>query len=329
MIKEVKNTSGAVYTIGPVDVPVDGILKHNELAEDLYSESIFPEVYSGIIEGALEAYDYNGVLISSNEALKVLDDKIEALRSFGAYFRIYDYVSKDKKDIYEDLTIVPFSVKYSIDLSIKLARSDEFDQYGFLRTIKYYRTNTKNVDPDTLIGSDSFDYEILTVQVDYNVGSNGYVSDRRTTRKWMLTDGTYSQQEKISFKSYNQQQAQREGEKRRNNIIHILKQNTGSAIYVAELLKGNSPTSVSAEDIGKPFLAYLSESIKAFNEGAGADVLISEINTADAIAFPFLEDNTATAFDSNGAPTAFSKIRDVIINTLESSKVTTGGLNQQ
>lgn len=326
MIKRIQNISGSSLTFGSETINDQDFLTVTT-SNSIYT-NLIEDFYENLYDGNIKCFDSNNTEMTQDEAAEDVDEKSELERQFNNYYRIYDFLVEDKYLSLEDPTVAPHGVEYSVDLRVNLAAKYSFDQYGFLRSVVYYAYNNSTIDPTTLIKQDNFEYEVLKVDIDYKVGIDHYVTERRVTRDWMLLDGTYGNKPKITVKQYNINQAQVEGEKRRKNIINKLKSAAGQAIYLAEIVKGNTPTVISAEEIGMPLLASLSGNIKAFEDGAGVQQLVDEINNKTIEDFPVLFDTTITSFDNEGNPASFDTVKNVINFTLLQSQVPAEGLDQ-
>ncbi len=199
-------------------------------------------------------------------------------------YKIYDFVFPHIR------TFIPFSIDYMKDVKVKFSRKNEFDQYGFLTKVTYYELETVTVDPVTLIRTVQYDNEILKVEISYNVTDDGYVSYRDTKRSYMLDTDLYEVEGEITKrKHYDTTQALKEGLRRRQNVIDILKLSVAGVIYLTEATLGNITNVIEAEQLGIPAFTELAIEVDNYVSGNTSAEMIAAINGLSSVTYPWLD----------------------------------------
>lgn len=123
------------------------------------------------------------------------------------YYKLYDYIDVPL----QSKIITPKGINYKTGLNRRLYPKHTFHK-GTLIETEYF----ENFDGTNY--SDS----VIKVEMDYYYGADTYVSKRKVRRSWMLTNGLYSEDYKITEKFYDRRSANLEGIRRRDNLINNL-----------------------------------------------------------------------------------------------------------
>jgi len=223
-------------------------------------------------------------------------------------YKIYDFVFSHIR------TFTPFSIDYMKDVSIKLSRKNEFNDKGFLTKVTYYESQTVTVDPTTLIRTVEYDNEILKVEINYNITSDGYVSYRDTKRSYMLDSDIYEEAGEITKrKHYDTVQALKEGLRRRQNVIDGLKLSVAGVIYITEATLGNITNVIEAEVLGIPAFTSLTIPVENYISGNTSPELIASIDGLSSVTFPWLDNVIPNAGGATVKQYAMSIISNAII----------------
>jgi hypothetical protein len=199
------------------------------------------------------------------------------------YYKIYDYLSDDAIQNMGgmDRKKTPKSVDYKKDLSQRLHPDYRFDKFGFLTGCTYYENLSVSYDA---LGFTVFNFSepIVDYKSVYTFADNGYVSTRTTTRKWYMTDGTLSDDSKVTFKVYPPMVARDEARRRRKNLINnLLVQTVGLFIMTSPDLSNVNEAEADAlpllKDINQALSAYYEFGTKEDAQGNPCE-LIQEIS---------------------------------------------------
>ena len=244
---EVEKTSGRAYVVSP------------------------PEKYRGSISSSFlkQSMEENPALIEENNYL------------------IYYFLNEDGYRKFRNFTEVPISLDYKKDVNIRFAKKIEFDKYGFVTTVTYYETVNVTINETNLAREYEYVNEILKVSFEWNIGIDGYISNRTVNRQWKKEDGTYSS-DHIKTKDYSIIEGQNEGIRRRRNVANLLKQNIVGAIMEVEFIDSNPLNIIEAQNLGIVPLNEIKESLLGFEENNSINDLVNAINNLSIETYPFL-----------------------------------------
>jgi hypothetical protein len=232
----------------------------------------FKEKYQQI-KTLFEETDWLSLTLSEKEIVakyflvdKTLRDEVltQQEQDDNNYYKLYNYISEDViiNNGISNLTITPKSIDYKKDVDGKLHPNYEFDNLGFLTGCTYYT----DVDiSQNAQGFTQYDYTnpILRYTASYTIKSDGYVGSRTVNRKWYMTDGTLSDDAKITEKVYQPMEARDEGKRRRRNLINMIIVNTvGLIIMTSQDLN----TVTEAEKDAIDFLKEVNQGINEYYE---------------------------------------------------------------
>ena len=223
-------------------------------------------------------------------AVSLLQESIDtnpALMEEDCY-KIYQFINQDKKKGCVNFVTEPYSLDYKKDVDKRFAKEMFFDQYGWLSKVVYYESSSVSINPVTLVKTITYTNEILTVDFTWNVGSDGYTSDRSVTRKWMKESGTYSPSVSKD-KIYTTFEAQNEGYRRRKNVSNILKGEVVGNILETEWNGVDVVNVLDAQDLGMPALNEIKVNLSGFEENNTVSDLITAIDGLSSVTYPFLE----------------------------------------
>ena len=244
-----------------------------------------------------------------NEGLEVYSQ--DELNDFK-YYKIYEFITDDKSKNLSNshISITPKSIDYKKDLRDRVHPEYNFDKHGFLTGVTYYENMSVTHDSSG-IGNYTYSNPILYYSAEYVLGDDGYVKSRTVNRQWYLSDGTLSNDIKISNKYYQPLNARAEGRRRRKNLIsELLSETVGLILMTSPDL--NTISETESESI--PFMQDIDSDISAYYEygskrdsGGNPCKLIQSISA-----------HTFTRLDNFVPNTGNTvKIRDYIISRLD------------
>lgn len=177
------------------------------------------------------------------------------------YYKIYLHLDRNLIDTYTNYKTPPFTLDYKKQLRRSLHVHYQFNN-GFMYKATYYEKQSITEDPQTLVKSFIYESPVLEVDVDYVVGSDGYVINRTTTRKWFFLDDRIDDDNvKITTKYYDTIMAIREAKRRRDNIVNNLTKDILGLLVMFE----STVTNVNeAAKVGVAFVRALSKEINEF-----------------------------------------------------------------
>lgn len=197
---------------------------------------------------------------------KYLRDEIhtEDEQDENDHFIIYHHLTNDAKSKLGNYSMknTPKSVDYKKDLESRLHPKYTFDNFGWLIECEYFENLIVTTNS---YGFHIFNYSnpVIKYQASYNIGIDGYVTDRTAIRSWYLASGTYSTDTKNSFKVYEPLTARGEGRRRRQNLIsRLIIDTVGIIIMTSEDLNNV----YEAEEDGIPFMRDIESDISAYYE---------------------------------------------------------------
>lgn len=140
------------------------------------------------------------------------------------HFVLYHHISDDVVERMGgelDYTITPKSIDYKKDLTNRLHPKNTFNEYGYLVESEYFEE--LNITTNALgFHEYNFSKPVLKYEANYTSGSDGYTQSRVVTRSWVLADGTYSPDVKVSVKIYDAIISREEAKRRRKNLVNSL-----------------------------------------------------------------------------------------------------------
>ena len=183
------------------------------------------------------------------------------------YYKIYSLMTEDNMSRHLDWTISPHSLNYKTGLCTKLQPNYNFDIKGNLVNAIYY----KYIERDDMGNIEYFE-PIMEYNCDYIYNDNGYCTHRLVERKWMLSNGLWSDDIKISRKEYDRLKSREIGVRRRKNIISNLLLEVGFFILMTE---DNVNTINEAELTAMTFMAMVGGALSVYYESGNKRDLVS------------------------------------------------------
>ena len=138
---------------------------------------------------------------------------------------------------------------------------------------------------------------------------------RRCIRTWYRKDGTAHPVTKITFKTYNLEEAMEEGERRRTNVKRRLKTDVLSMLVATRAVNPAEPTPqeiAAAEADGRTFLQTYRNELSDYIESGDLDFKVPP-------AVPNITDDTSAWLSNDVTPYGWTgpTIRDEILNSLK------------
>jgi hypothetical protein len=280
-IKSIKNKTSNIIIINNISINQNQIININDYNYGTNFKSIkgFNDIMINYINDNLDIYDYKNNIINNDEFIAFYNYFQNKFLSLNNYFKIYEFITDDCINLYNNYSLTPKSIDYIKDVDIRFARKETFTN-GFLTNVEYYESSTTGADNITY-----FTNPILNVNMKYFINNIGYVAYRETTRKWVKNDGTYSNDTKISTKNYNGLLSREEAITRRNNIINQLVIDIVNIVYMEYYLTN---TFDEVELMVLPLMDSLENELNKYIKG-NLQPLIVGIIGASSVTYPWLD----------------------------------------
>ena len=271
---------------------------------------------SRFYDGDVNVYDKDDNLLNQEGFQEIFDFFMtNVIQYSGETYKIYELLTDDALEVYGgDFKLTPKSIDYKKSIDGKIHPKRTFTK-GFLTECEYFENVSVVNNSETGFPELNYENPILKVNVDYTIGDDGYVSDRKTTRSWVYANGNYSIDTKETTKYYNKKEAREEGKRRRTNIIDSVIVDATKYVVLSE----TGLTSMQqAEAIAVDFLDEIEEPIDKYIKG-NKQPIIDFITSADTVQHSWL---TNAVFNSDPEVT----IQEFIISELSGGTIETSGL---
>lgn len=209
---------------------ITGIISFDEVGPllDLRHFDIKEEIEALYDENQWSGYTNEEKVVLSKYFIadKTKRDEVLTQEEQDAYnhFVLYRHISDDVIERMGgelDYTVTPKSIDYKKDLTHRLHPKNTFNEYGYLVESEYFEELNVTTNP---LGFHEYNFSkpVLKYVADYTNGGDGYTQSRVVTRSWVLADGTYSPDVKVSVKIYDAIISREEAKRRRKNLVNSL-----------------------------------------------------------------------------------------------------------
>lgn len=105
-------------------------------------------------------------------------------------YKIYDFITPDKKKTFPDKSVPPFSLDFECDLTISMPEEHIMNSYGAITKVNFYESVEQTIDETTQITTEEYTNKLAEATFDAVIGSDKHIKCIIKVLKFVNTAST-------------------------------------------------------------------------------------------------------------------------------------------